>query len=264
MVKGLCLKSRSINSSPIRKWCLRWSREDLAGLVLQVLNSLAKKNSDRISRYNFNLLHTVRDYPHEFKEKIRRALMEGWVWLEREGLLAPIPGEHGEWVFITRRAQQLATSEEFLKYQHANVLPRRLLHPRIAQKVWAVFLRGDYDTAVFQAFKEVEGGVRQAGKYADAEMGITLMQKAFQKGSGPLADQSETEAEQHALAQLFAGAIGTYKNPGSHWQGPIDAPQARRDDHSGKSFIGHRGPASWRTIIKGLAPGPKCNGNGRF
>ena len=200
--------------------------EDLAGLVLQVLNSLAKKNSDRISRYNFNLLHTVRDYPHEFKEKIRRALMEGWVWLEREGLLAPIPGEHGEWVFITRRAQQLATPEEFLKYQHANVLPRRLLHPRIAQKVWAVFLRGDYDTAIFQAFKEVEGGVRQAGKYADAEMGITLMQKAFQKGSGPLADQSETEAEQHALAQLFAGAIGTYKNPGSHSRGPLDAPQA--------------------------------------
>ena len=200
--------------------------EDLAGLVLQVLNSLAKKNSDRISRYNFNLLHTVRDYPHEFKERIRRALMEGWVWLEREGLLAPLPGEQGEWVFITRRAQQLATPEDFLKYQHANVLPRRLVHPRIAQKVWAAFLRGDYDTAVFQAFKEVEGRVRQAGKYPDAETGITLMQQAFKKDSGPLTHRSETEAEQHALVQLFAGAIGTYKNPGSHWQGPLDASQA--------------------------------------
>ena len=236
--------------------------EDLAGLVLQVLNSLAKKNSDRISRYNFNLLHTVRDYPHEFKERIRRALMEGWVWLEREGLLAPIPGEQGEWVFITRRAQQLATSEDFLKYQHANVLPRRLLHPRIAQKVWASFLRGDYDTAVFQAFKEVEGQVRQAGKYSDTEMGIMLMQKAFQKDSGPLTDRSETEAEQQALAHLFAGAIGTYKNPGSHWQGPLDALQAVEMIVLASHLLGIVDRRADTSSAKASPPAPNVEANG--
>lgn len=130
--------------------------EELAGVVLQHLNSVSGSNSGQLNRYNFSLPHTVQEYPAEYRERISRALMEAWVWLEREGLLAPKPGSQGEWVFVTRRGQQLATSEDLLKYCHGNLLPRQFLHPRLAQKVWATFLRGDYDTAVFQAFKEVE------------------------------------------------------------------------------------------------------------
>jgi hypothetical protein len=33
---------------------------------------------------------------------------------------------------------------------------------------------------------------------------------------GPLTDQNQTEAEREALCHLFAGAIGSYKNPHSH------------------------------------------------
>lgn len=40
--------------------------------------------------------------------------------------------------------------------------------------------------------------------------------KAFNKDTGPLADMSHPEAERVALAHLFAGAIGSYKNPHSH------------------------------------------------
>ena len=91
----------------------------------------------------------------------------------------------------------------------------RDLHPRIAQKVWASFLRGDYDTAVFQAFKEVEVRVREAGNFASTELGTDLMRKAFGK-NGPLADLAAPDAEKDAVAHLFAGAIGCYKNPNSH------------------------------------------------
>ena len=96
-------------------------------------------------------------------------------------------------------------------YRRANRLPRQLLHPRIAQTVWASFLRGDYDTAVFQAFKEVEVRVREAAEYADTELGTNLMRKAF-KGDGPLVDAEAPGSEQQALSDLFAGAIGCY-NP---------------------------------------------------
>src|SRR5262249_1172315 len=80
----------------------------------------------------------------------------------------------------------------------------------------APFLRGDYDTAVFQAFKEVEVAVRVAGNFADTDIGVDLMRKAFHKATGPLTDTGLPDAEREALAHLFAGAIGRYKNPGSH------------------------------------------------
>jgi hypothetical protein len=42
------------------------------------------------------------------------------------------------------------------------------------------------------------------------------MRKAFNKDTGPLSDLTQPEAEREALSNLFAGAIGSYKNPHSH------------------------------------------------
>jgi len=200
--------------------------EELAGVVLQHLNSLSDSNSGQLNRFNFSQPHTVEAYPSEYREQISRALMEAWVWLEREGLLAPKPGSQGEWVFVTRRGKQLTTSEDLRGYQRANVLPRKFLHPRLGQKVWASFLRGDYDTAVFQAFKEVEVRVRESGSFVDTDLGVALVRKAFDPSSGPLTDSGAPSSEREALAHLFAGAIGSYKNPHSHRNVPIDAQEA--------------------------------------
>jgi uncharacterized protein (TIGR02391 family) len=188
--------------------------EELAGVVLQYLNSL-EENSSSFSRYNFSLPERVEGYPKEYHQTICRALMEAWVYLEREGLLVPKPGSEG-WFIISRRGKKLATPEDFQNYRKGNLLPRGLLHPRIAQKIWATFLRGDYDTAVFQSFKEVEVCVRVAAGFAPTEIGTALMRKAFEPGKGPLADIGVPSAEQDALAHLFAGSIGLYKNPSSH------------------------------------------------
>ena len=200
--------------------------EELAGVLLQHLNGLPHEEQGQLNRYNFGLDHTVREYPPDYRERLSRALMEAWAWLEREGLLAAKPGSQGEWVFITRRGKQLTTQEDVRAYRQANLLPRQRLHARIAQKVWASFLRGDYDTAVFQAFKEVEVRVRQAGAFTDSDIGVPLMRKAFQPESGPLADHTALKAEQQALADLFAGAIGSYKNPHSHRSVTIEADEA--------------------------------------
>lgn len=190
--------------------------EELAGAVLEVLNSVDRLNKGKLNRYNFSLTHNFQEYPREYWDLISKAVMEAWVWLEREGLIAPEPGSQGEWVFVTRRGKQIKTVAESQSYRKSNLLPRGLLHPVIAQKVWATFLRGEYDTAVFQAFKEVEITVRKVGKFADEDLGIKLMRKAFDKNNGPLTDLSEPESEREALAHLFAGAIGSYKNPNSH------------------------------------------------
>lgn len=99
-----------------------------------------------------------------------------------------------------------------------------MLHPIIAHKVWSTFIRGDYDTAVFQAFKEVEVAVRKAGNYSLEDYGVALMRKAFNKSKGPLTDLSLPITERDALSHLFAGAIGSYKNPQSHRNVSINDP----------------------------------------
>jgi len=197
--------------------------EEVAGVVIEYLNGLPG-NSGQLNRHNFSLPHTVARYPLQYQERISRALMEGWMWLEREGLVAPQPGSSGNYVFITRRGQQMKGRADLAAYRRAGLLPRQLLHPAIATKVVAEFIRGDYDTTVFQAFKEVEVAVRNAGGFADTDIGVALMRKAFDKNTGPLRDPTEPEPEREAAAHLFAGAIGRFKNPQSHRHAPITDP----------------------------------------
>src|SRR5574341_114760 len=184
--------------------------EELAGVVLEYLNSLSENDLGQLNRYNFSLPHTVQGYPSQYREKIGQALMEAWVWLEREGLIAPRPGSQGEWVFITRRGRRLKKTADLQAYRRADLLPRHLLHPLIAQKVWSSFLRGEYDTAVFQSFKEVEVAVRNAGGFALTDIGVDLMRKAFNESTGPLTNLTLQVPERQALSHLFAGAIGMY------------------------------------------------------
>lgn len=209
--------SKSIYSiMPDPETLLSLEPEELAGAVLEFLNSIDERMSGGLNRYNFSLPHTVKEYPGPYQERISQALMEAWVWLEREGLIAPKPGQNGEWVFITRRGRQIKDRTGLQSYRRSNLLPRHLLHPVIAQKVWSAFIRGEYDTSVFQAFKEVEVAVRAAGAFQLTDIGEKLMRKAFDVDNGPLTDKSLPEAERLALQHLFAGAIGSYKNPQSH------------------------------------------------
>lgn len=163
--------------------------EELAGVLLQHLNSVADEARNSFSKHNFTLpgASPTSGYPPEYNEGIPKALMEAWSWLEREGLLAPKPGDV-VWSFITRRGRRLTDAVDVEAYRKANMLPNRLLHPIIAQKVWATFLRGDYDTAVFQSFKEVEVQVREASGFAAEDVGVSLMRKAFDASNGPLTD----------------------------------------------------------------------------
>lgn len=162
------------------------------------------------------MLHYARD------ERVELALREAWSWLVREGLLV----EKGhDWFFISRRALRLKGRQDFDAYRRSNVLPKESLHPVIAQKVWSSFARGEYDTAVFQAFKEVEVAVRVAGQFPPTRVGVSLMGDAFKAHVGPLSNKSLPEPEQLAMLSLFNGAIGLFKNPSSHRHVLLDDPK---------------------------------------
>jgi len=192
--------------------------EELAAFVLKDLIA-SEKTGNSLNRHNYFLRFQSQS------EDVQKAISEAWVWLDREGCIAPCPGLiMGNAVFITRRGKRLAESHDTSAYKRAELLPKQFLHPVIAQKVWSAFIRGDYDTAVFQAFKQVEVGVRQAGSFDAADIGVQLMRKAFNPENGPLRDQTAPTAERQALSDLFAGAIGSYKNPHSHRNVAVNDP----------------------------------------
>lgn len=214
--------------------------EELGGVLLMHLNSSGRQGGNGVVNNGLislhNLLNNLDAYP-EFpgrKSEVNRALMEAWDWLRRGGFLVRDADQPADWCFLSRRAQRLKSREDFAAYRMVNLLPKNQLHPLVATRVYPAFLRGEYDTAVFQAFREIEVAVRRAGKFPDELVGIQLMRQAFrpadsQKPSatpGPLTDTASPVAEQEAMANLFCGAIGLYKNPQSHRNVPTKPTEA--------------------------------------
>ena len=196
--------------------------EELAGYVLEYLNS--REGSNSLNRNNISMPYVVHGYPQERRDEVHRAIMEGWMWLERESLIALRPGGQGNWYFITKRGLRLANAQGIREYRRADLLPREFLHPIIAQRVWTSFLQGDYGTAVFLAFRGVEIEVRNAGNFGANDYGVSLMRSAFHIDNGPLTDRNAPRGERDSILNLFAGAIGYYKNPLSHRDVVIEDP----------------------------------------
>lgn len=208
-----------LNLLPNHRAALELEPEELAGVILHYLAAQGSAS------YQLNLVNFISQNAAAAGEDVQQALIEAWAWLEREGLIAPKPGA-ASWFFVTRRGRGVSEPDKLAAYRKGNLLPQQRLHPLIAQKVWATFLRGDYDTAVFQAFKELEVRVRTIGGFGAIDVGVELMRKAFRPGSGPLSDASTPVAEQESLMHLMAGAIGSYKNPHSHRNVVIDSIEA--------------------------------------
>lgn len=157
-------------------------------------------------------------YPDDALEKIMLAVTEAWAWLEAQGLLVPDYTQVGgaPWRVLSRRAEKFKDEGQFLSYATARYLPKEALHSSIAQTVWQAFMRGEFDVAVFQAMKAVEIAVRDAAGYGPGEHGLPMIRKAFHKDTGPLTKVDDEDAEKEAVAHLFAGAYGRFRNPHGH------------------------------------------------
>jgi uncharacterized protein (TIGR02391 family) len=157
-------------------------------------------------------------YPQAQWASIGLALREAAAWLLAQGLIIPAASTNGRngWCVLSRRAQRFQDEREFASYTAARRLPRENLHHRIGNKVWMAFMRNEFDVAAFQAMKAVEVAVREAAGFPQGDHGVPMIRRAFHKDTGPLTDQRAEDAEKEALSALFAGAIGSYKNPHSH------------------------------------------------
>jgi uncharacterized protein (TIGR02391 family) len=168
----------------------------------------------------------VGQYPQERRVEIELAIREAWAWLEGSALLIKHPGYQEPNVVrqLSRRAEQLAAEPNARRALSARRLAKEALHATIREDVWSLYHRGKYDTAVFEAMKAVEVAVREAAGLAASDIGKDLMRKAFDVKNGALTDATAEPGERQARSDLFAGAIGSYKNPHSHRNVDLDDP----------------------------------------
>ena len=213
---------REVFDSP--KALLSLQPEELAAVILEVLPAAIQNGV----RFNIEGLtqpmfyrHNVGAWPEGAQGDVTCAIAEALSWLKSQGLIMNDPTQAAAWMRLTRRGQGLKTRQDLASFRRGGLLPIELLQPNLAKKVQHLFLRGDHDTAVFQAFKEVEVAVRgmansRGANYPDNMVGVLLMQNAFNPEKGPLTDKTLVPAERQAEMFLFAGAIGHAKNPASH------------------------------------------------
>ena len=162
--------------------------------------------------------------PDEAIDQLNQRFCEHSVWYQYEsGQIERVdsPDIHSE---VVKPAEDGITELDLKDYDWQEL--QHDFHPAMYSKVWSFFSQGAYDTAVFEAFKQVEIAVRKAGGYAEADIGTKLMSKAFNVKNGDLVDENQGGAEREARFFLFAGAIGAYKNPGSHREVEITAEEA--------------------------------------
>jgi len=167
------------------------------------------------------------EVPHAKARQIELSLAEAWAWLEREGALIPAEGTNGTNGYrrFGRAAEKYKSGAPFQTGPSLRSLSG-LLHPKVKDRAILDFAAGRYDDVIYNAFKEVE--IRISEAIPGHEFGTALAKAAFDINKGPYTDHSLPTGEKNAMRDLFAGAIGVFKNPGSHRRVAIDAAAAIR------------------------------------
>lgn len=170
--------------------------------------------------FSFNNLAQTARTAHEGNsepdvEFLLERLSDAWSWLVANGLIGPSRSTIGpEWYRVTARGQEVIAEGTTTRLLADQRLPDDL-HEKL-RDARRYFRNGDAETAVFEAMKQVEVRLRELSKAPAAEIGAQLARKALNPQGGPLADQNLDQGEKQALSDLFAGALGAFKNPTSH------------------------------------------------
>jgi uncharacterized protein (TIGR02391 family) len=197
------------------KGLLELTSEELLSLPIDQVGMIALKHIDSTSEWSSrNFIVLSRNEGHS--KEASQCWAEALNWLISKNLVAqpkPSSGVPGT-IFVTRLGKTvLETGLESLRASERLDFD---LHPRL-QRVKSQFLLGEYELGAFAAMREVEIRVRELSGAGSSLLGVRLMREAFREG-GKLADPDLDAGERVGVMELFAGAIGTFKNPPSHRQ----------------------------------------------
>lgn len=198
---------------------------DLALRLLEVLDASPNFNSfirGMDSRVNYG-----ESRPSDYGV-LQNRISDAWSWLESHALIGPSTKSPptGNWQRVTAEGEIIRKNPETVSKVWAAERLAGDLDPALTS-ARSNFALGDYETASFAAMKAVEVAVREAASLSNEILGVNLMRKAFNPKDGTLRDLEAEGGEQQATADLFAGAIGAFKNPASHrtvkFEDPMEA-----------------------------------------
>jgi uncharacterized protein (TIGR02391 family) len=153
----------------------------------------------------------------------KRAVYE----LERDDFIMQDPTQGGDQHKILTEKGKKAVQQDIDHMKLPSVdIDQQLSRDDLRAKVRDDFLSGDYETAVFKAFRFLEESVRAKAGEPASSIGLALMSAAFSPSSGKLKHPGAAlPQEQDGLHQMMRGAIAWFKNPSSHRTVPRDDAQ---------------------------------------
>lgn len=135
--------------------------------------------------------------------------------------------ENGNYVFHPTKIGVRIKEKEFQKViEKFAITPKSYVHPKIIDKCFLLFQSGEFESAVFQAFKMIEVTIRELIDGIPEDIGVKLIRKAFHPINGQLTDYQLPKVEREAFANYLAGAFALYKNPSSHREVKLEASEA--------------------------------------
>jgi len=193
--------------------------EEVGMLILADFQGLPP--SDRATLHSWNYTQRIKlaardaGAAEEIANQVGAVTLEGWQWLRTHGFLAPHPEHATEWEALTRAGQAVSPQAHLDEIRGLGILRRADLDGELRRTVESLMMSGKYDDAVLAAMRYVEDRVRFAGHLSNSDIGVSLMRTAF-GGAGSLRDPKIDGGEATGRMDLFAGAIGVFKNPASH------------------------------------------------
>jgi hypothetical protein len=151
-------------------------------------------------------------YSIQARSDVQRVIARAWKGLDYAGYIEepdPDNGKNGYRVPSAKGRSAHAATDYTGVRMRSNFI-RDMFHPALPDAAWNAFTVGDYDTAIFEAFKSLEVAARTKGGFTTGDFGAALM------NTGPLRDKAASRGRRIARCELSTGAFGEIRNPEGH------------------------------------------------
>lgn len=111
-----------------------------------------------------------------------------------------------------------------IKLPHFSILEMGIRH-QLKNEILDYYIEGKFEDVIFKTLKFLEEAVRSKAKLSFDDIGVKLMDKAFNPDGGRLIyPPAQTSAELIGIQNIMRGVISFFKNPSSHrtveWDDP--------------------------------------------
>lgn len=177
-------------------------------LLRQVVEYCADALHPMVTRDSIsNGLFDANGYPHSVQRRaeVARVIGRAWKALDDAGFIEepdPTNGKNGYRV-PSAEGKSAHAATDYSAVRMRSKFSRDMFHAAVPDASWNAFSVGDYDTAVFEAFKSLEVAVRKKGGSSNSDFGAALMKKAFDPDTGPLRDPAASRSRQKARCDLL-------------------------------------------------------------